>query len=529
MKRLLILFFFILFALSTKAQVWPKEYLQWGWGSSFQQSLVETYDKGYMFLLQLAQNNKYFVIVKTDINGDVLWYRFIGNNNTAFRIGQFTKTLDGGVVLCSGVNIYDPAGSSDPIVMKFDACGDLEWCLDINTPNIFDVGVSVSQTPQSDYILLTYGSSNDPKDRIQLFKFNSSGGLLWKHDYPGDSLIFDEEPRGLLALDDGYLITSLGFSPDSGQTGGGYERPYYIKTDTAGNETWRLIYGRQNGYHGNVNYCSTLKNQSGNFYNIGWHSNYCDTPAINECLANGTEGFYKDVLPGSCPGASSIMNWMNDSLFVVFSYGYISNNQVVKWRKLDTLGNEIYFRDFPSGWITSTYYNVVTSDKKIAALSDPNLHLYFYKLNQNFDYDSLYTHQYTYDSLCPHPIISDTINPDCNLIVGIDNINKGQLLSALKVYPNPANNALTIEFPKVLKLCNATGKQSSSKELFQWKSTMLEIYNFQGKQILSKEIPKSQKTLELDVSSWSRGLYYFRLEYDNQTVAGQKMMIGSQN
>jgi hypothetical protein len=527
MKRLILVFsFYLFFSISVHCQTWPKTYPQWY--GSHEESLIETYDKGYIFLLQLAiQNNKYFVVVKTDINGNVLWDKYVGNDSTFFRIGKLTNTSDNGFVLCSGVNIYDPAGSSDPFIMKFNSCGDVDWCSDINTPNIFDVGVCVRQTPQSDYILLTYGSDPNPINRIQLFKFNSSGSLLWKHNYPGDSIIFDEDPKDVKVLNDGFLITGMCFSPDSGQTGGGFERPYYVRTDTSGNEMWRLSYGRVNGYHGFPGYY-TLKNQSGNFYNIGWHSNYCDTPAINECKSNGTEGYYKDVAPGACPGGNSALNWLNDSAFVVFAGGTVNGNLLLKWIKLDTLGNEKYSKIFPSGWINSTGNAVVTSDKKIAALSDQGLQIYFYKLNQDFEFDSIYSHQYLYDSLCPYPIVSDTIDPNCDLIVGINNPKQENSSSGLKVYPNPATNLVTIEFPKVLIVSIGSGKYQSTKELYQWKSTILEVFDFQGKKLIEKEIIKSQEKLEVNVSGWQSGLYYFRLVYDKQTVDGQKVLISSQ-
>lgn len=153
--------------------------------------------------------------------------------------------------------------------------------------------------------------------------------------------------------------------------------------------------------------------------------------------------------------------------------------------------------------------------------------VYFYKLNSDFDFDSIYTHQYTYDSLCPHPIVSDTIDPNCNLIVGIDNPKQGKSSSVLKVYPNPATDHVIVEFPTVLVL-NGSERNLGTKELFQWKSTNLEIYDFQGKRLLEKEIIKSLDHFDLDVSSWQRGLYYFRLVYDKQTAGGQKVIISAQ-
>jgi len=486
--------------------------------------LIEDYDKGYLFLLH--PQSKYVIISKTTINGDLLWQKHIGNGLNFISAGNIEHTIDNGMIMNSTIDKYDP-NKGDPALIKFNSCAEIEWCKIISTPGIYDFSVRVRQTQQGDYVLLTDYSDVNPVNRIQLFKFNSTGSLVWKHNYPGDSIYSNDDGYDVMVLNDGYLITGSCYSPDSGQTGVWYERPYYIRTDTSGNELWRLAYGRVNGFHGFPGYY-TLKSTTGNFYDVGWHSNYCDTPALFKCMNDGSEGYYKDVVPDACPGGDGSLNWLDDSTFVLFAGGTVSGSTLVKWLKLDTLGNELYSKVFPDGWITRTSYSIVTFDKKIVALSDHNPELYFYKLNQNFDFDSIYTHPYVYDSLCPHPIISDTIDPNCDLIVSIDDSRTNPQASKLKVYPNPATNRISIEFPKVLVVRSGQGKYQSSKEYYQWKSTLFEVYNIEGKKVFEKEIPKLQQQLELDISDWQRGLYYFRLVYDKQTVDGQKVLISSQ-
>jgi hypothetical protein len=43
--------------------------------------------------------------------------------------------------------------------------------------------------------------------------------------------------------------------------------------------------------------------------------------------------------------------------------------------------------------------------------------------------------------------------------------------------------------------------------------------------VFEKEIPKVQQQLEMDISDWQRGMYYFRLVYDTQTADGVKVII----
>jgi hypothetical protein len=342
MKKLWLSFIYFHFILISVAfsQPWPKTYPQWN--GSFIDCSINYYDKGYMFLVDASSlDYKYSIIVKTDINGNVLWDKYIGNGQYEFRIGQIDQTNDKGFIYCSGFAKYDPTGSSDPFLIKFNPCGEVQWCSVINTPGIFDYADRVRQTPEGDYVLLTSYSDTNPLNRIQLFKFDSSGNLFWKHNYPGDSVIFDEDGYDVLVLNDGYLITGMCYSPDSGQTGGGWERPYYIKTDTSGNELWRLNYGRVNGFHGLIfSNLETIISNTGNFYDVGWHSNYCDTPALNKCLENGSESYYQDIVPTSCPGVNGQLRFFTDTSMTLFTSVTLNNIEVKKWMKIDTMGIE---------------------------------------------------------------------------------------------------------------------------------------------------------------------------------------------
>ena len=119
MKHLLFAFSFQLLFLSVVfSQVWPKTYPQCN--GSHVNSFINCYDNGYEFLIAPSYlNYKYAIIVKTDINGNVLWNKYIGNGQYFFRIGQIDQTIDKGFIYCSGFDKYDPSGSSDPFLIEF--------------------------------------------------------------------------------------------------------------------------------------------------------------------------------------------------------------------------------------------------------------------------------------------------------------------------------------------------------------------------------------------------------------------------
>jgi len=519
MRKIFLVGFFILsFHFQSKSQDWIKSFTNGGYAHP--SWVIETYDKGYIIL---DNENVYSWIIKTDINGNKLWEKRIGNGQNHIYLVNIEETLDQGYILAGGFAKYG-GQNDDPAIIKLNSCGELDWCSVIRTVGIDDFGTRVKQTSEGNYILVAQGSVFITGENVQLFKFDNTGNLLWKHTYSPDSLIWSPEPHDVRVDDDGCLISAMCYYPDPANPTIGYERPYYIKTDTAGNILWWLVYGSGNGFHG-FSWDATIKSSTDNFYSLGIHSNYCDTPVLIKCFGNGQESYYHDFEPGLCPGGSASVNWVDDSTIISTAYGTLDGNSIHRWIKMDTLGIRKYFKEFPS-WVDGTTHTTRTFDNKFVSVAMANdFWIYLYKLNSNLDYDSIYTHLYTYDSLCPGGVISDTINPDCDLIVSIDELKVESELSTMRVFPNPASKSLTIEFPKHLKQTEKKSGITSSSIYYQWKSTTLEIYDLSGKQVFSKEIPKYQQRLEMDVSGWNPGMYYFRLIYHNQMVSGAKVVI----
>jgi hypothetical protein len=513
-----LLFFILLINLHVSAQDWIKSFTDGDFARPFW--LIETYDKGYIIL---DNENVYSWVIKTDINGNKLWDKRIGTGQDHIFLWNIEQTIDGGSILSGGFAKYG-GQNDDPSIIKLNACGELDWCSVIKTAGINDFGTRVKQTPEGDYILVAQGSVLIPGENVQLFKFDYSGNLLWKHTYHPDTLIWSPEPHDVRVDDDGYLISAMCYYPDSVNPSVGYERPYYIKTDTAGNILWWLVYGSENGFHG-FSWDATVKSSTGNYYSLSMHSNYCDTPGLVKCTGNGQESYYQDFIPGLCPGGSASVNWVDDSTLISTAYGTISGNTIHRWIKMDTLGILKSFIEFPS-WIDGTTHTTRTFDNKFISVARANDYwIYLYKLNSNLEYDSVYIYPYVYDSLCPGGVVSDTINPDCGLVVNIEDPQNESLKAQLKIFPNPASGNLTVEFPECHRLMEKKSGITTTVSQYTWKSTTLEIYNIDGKKVVSLEIPKDQRQLELDVSGWKRGMYYFRMIHDQNTVAGQKVIL----
>ena len=510
--------FYLLFISHIFSQNWIKTFTDGGWVDVTW--VIETYDKGYL-ILDNENPPGYLWLIKTDINGNKLWEKKIGTGQNHIRFDNIEQTSDGGLVLAGDFNKYD-INNTDPCIIKLNSCGELDWCSVIHTQGRYDFATSCKQTPEGNYIMLTMYS--DPSYIVNLFKFDSAGNLLWKKNYHPDSLIFDEEDHNVRVDSDGYLISGKCFYSEN-PGAGGYEHPYFIKTDTSGNLYWWVVYGSGNGFHGFVG-DATIKSSSGNYYAIGWHSNYCDTPVLVKCLGSGQASYFQDLIPGACPGGVSCINFLNDTTMITFAGGTLSNQFILRWMKTDTMGICYYYQQYADSWMTSTQHTVKTFNSKFVSVSKGTNHIiYLYKLNSDLNYDSIYNHQYVYDSLCSGGVISDTIDPDCDLIVGIDEYSSGSEASQLKVYPNPATSSVTIEFPNYLQLVDKKLGMTTVSNFYQWDATMLEVFDEQGKMIYSRQIPKNQLILQVDVSDWVRGMYYFKLQFKNRTVSGTKIIL----
>jgi hypothetical protein len=95
----------------------------------------------------------------------------------------------------------------------------------------------------------------------------------------------------------------------------------------------------------------------------------------------------------------------------------------------------------------------------------------------------------------------------------------------LKVYPNPADKAITIELPKYLVVANNSGNIPATTIYHQWASAILQAIDLHGKTVLQQEVANTGAPLQLDISQLPVGMYQFRLLYKGKQVAGSKVVV----
>ncbi|MDY0102905.1 MAG: hypothetical protein RBS07_08180, partial [Lentimicrobium sp.] len=207
-------------------QTWEKNYGLSGRFDVFQ-NLTESYDNGFLVL----GATDYFPdtrgwVIKTDINGNILYQIRLGIENIANEINLpffIENTKDGGSIICTaqGSSYFGDIG-----IIKLDACGDLEWCKVFRTDGQPDWGVEIQQLNDGGFVMLTQGyqaTTNNPK--IHLFRLNHLGEVLWIEPYAtttNNPYVGYNQPYDLVTTpDEDFFISGLCYwCEDTAGTGG---------------------------------------------------------------------------------------------------------------------------------------------------------------------------------------------------------------------------------------------------------------------------------------------------------------------
>jgi len=247
-------------------------------------------------------------------------------------------------------------------------------------------------------------------------------------------------------------------------------------------------------------------------------------------LHDGTQSYNHDIVVTGTFNLSGIgtVDFINDTNLIMFGGWLITPPEENIVVKADTFGNLRKVKNLPETSKAFTQATKTFDDKFVSIANDATggWKVYAVKVNSDLEYDSLYTQLFTYDSLCPYPIVSTTVDPDCdNVYVGIDEPFTKPETTKLTVFPNPAMDHLTIDVPKYLVVQNTTSRIPSTTVYHQWSSATLEAWDLFGKKLLERQVTQGSAPVELDISLWPAGIVVFRLIYRGETVATEKLIV----
>ncbi len=119
--------------------------------------IIETYDGGYIIGGHTLPHSGGFIkdgfLIKTDINGEILWQKIIGGGADDRIDGNYVQqTYDGGYILLSGTSNY--GYTYDVFIMKLNKCGEKEWSKVFFDNDEDQYPLGIVQMPDSSYLMM---------------------------------------------------------------------------------------------------------------------------------------------------------------------------------------------------------------------------------------------------------------------------------------------------------------------------------------------------------------------------------------
>ena len=218
--RSILLFLFLVVSVGLSfSQQWPQVLLPnlsigvW--------SITENYDKGYVLGGMYTETGaaSWGIAIKANINGEVLWYKSLGEPNDGTSVKDINPTDDGGYILTGGTKKFHPNSIGDSFIMKLNACGEVEWSRIYLTDNEGDYGIGISEVPDG-YVALIGGYGYDSQNqRIWLFKLDDGGDLVWQQYYAqSDTSIIGEWAYDMkVTSENEYILSGYCLYPEPGK------------------------------------------------------------------------------------------------------------------------------------------------------------------------------------------------------------------------------------------------------------------------------------------------------------------------
>jgi len=245
MKQLFMLLGILLAANCTQAQKW-QHIIGYPGTSENSREVIEHYDHGYLITsTQSSGSEGHGWLVKTDINGNLLWDMEIGMNPD---IVIPSKTLydDEGNIYIFGLLKQD-LPLEFPLVVKLNACGEKQWCRQLAIEG-FDYGYFTDAIllDNGDLLGLALMPDDDYKDWILMFRISPDGEYLWHKVYASNEnhpYFSTRFGYSLDNFDDMYIISGYVYSPYPGNPNHAYLRPMFIGIDEEFEEQWVVEFG----------------------------------------------------------------------------------------------------------------------------------------------------------------------------------------------------------------------------------------------------------------------------------------------
>ncbi len=504
--------------------------------NDYSQRIIEHYDKGYVITCTFTSgyNDGHGWIIKTDINGNLLWDKTIGVDPDQVIIMKSLYDSQGN--LYSFGTIDQEIDPFWPLAIKLNACGELQWCNQLYfEDNIKGQFYDAIKLDNGDLLALASMPNEDQHDMIYLFCISNEGEYKWrksyasKDDYPLFEFRLGER---IQFFDNIYVISGYTYAPHPNYPTISSTRPMFIGIDTLFNEQWVLVFGMEDNMKGQA--LTSIPINDSLLMGVGRHR-YADTAGVE--TKDAWAMFYNKQ--GEQIGYTVLNNdkfnnevsesafyeieKMNDSLFIanVGLYSVELDNYTKGVAIFDTTGNlynyNIQLESSSSAFMTKTFdnkYTIATS----YLYPDLTWDIYFYKINDSLEHDTVYPGNYTYDSLCTElPIQSSVID-----ISGCDVITSMEEIPTLEEFNNRKNSIVINAFPNPTSDGSVT-LSFQNTEYFQ--NMELKCFDVFGKEVHTEKVYRHQGESEIDISQWMKGVYFVIVYSESKPIGECKFVV----
>jgi hypothetical protein len=404
-------------------------------------------------------------LLKLDINGNILWEQHYGRFGDQ-RIYSVDTTSDGGYVF-AGFTTGVGAGESDAYIIKTDSLGNLIWekwfgfegndyarLISLKNGNTLVVG-------SFRYYLPGPSSSNASKGIAMLL--DPDGNQLWFNSFsefdPSTFYYYSSQEwfNNAYAVNDGYLLYGSGIDTSISNPSG-----WLVKTDFQGNKLWSRRFRNRD----NDNYLQDMVVlPNGDLVFVGF--------VFPDGTGNSQDGW---ILRTNCLGfegppllaAEITKDSFNNSATIINSSQRFGDG-LIDWGD----GTQTYFTEHDDSIFTHVYL-------------ENGEYVINFKINACNEHDSL------------------------NFETKITNVQPpAPPLSNFTIYPNPANQSLTIKYLPTDAIYAVT----------------INMFDMSGRQVYQQSINDFYKETTLDVSTLSAGTYLIRFSTTLGDVFIEKLVV----
>lgn len=215
--------------------IWAKTF--GGYDSDAGKDIINTSDGGFAiagYSWSAGNGKSDMLLIKTDENGNVEWNKTFGGAGWEYAYSLIE--LSSGDLVFAGYTTSEGAGKMDFYVVKTDADGNEIWSKTFGGENI-DVVFDIIETSDGNLVAFGYtGSFDVDMNDFYAVKIDMDGNEIWSKTYGGEQI---ETGRKVIENHNGEYM----FLGSTGSYGAGNRDVYLICTNTNGEDIWKKTYG----------------------------------------------------------------------------------------------------------------------------------------------------------------------------------------------------------------------------------------------------------------------------------------------